>query len=266
MGEYQDAWHGPTDVSSTGGFPTTMADFQRSSNWYLAVNGRLPSIKTLANNATTCWLTPGNLDKGSYFGLNLLAPKRVRSIKLTASLNLGNIVARGQEDLTAESWEIWTKDVPDLKAGIESSDVSVWTRRALRGRVISTRIGDSALYEHSLVLAPTASGYRSIVDADAALESNVDGQLEILADIDDEEDDQILRKRALNQLSDVEDEDESQNIEEAGSTIVKPRALMPVDQEDIEEGTKIEGIRFISRDHKSQPVRICGFDIDGWIV
>lgn len=265
MEDYQAAWHDSSDPSVTGSFPSSMADFQRTSNWYLAVNGRHPSVKTLANNATTCWLTPGNLDKAAYFGLNLLGPKRVRSVKITASVNLGNIVGRGQEDLTAESWEVWTKDVPEAtRSGIDISDASIWTRRALKGTVTTTRIGDSALYEHSFVLTPGTSAYQDQgqPDSDTDDESRLGRQPEGLDD-EVEEVDQILRKRAL------EDETyEEENTEQPGISVKgrPPRALVPVDMDDIQEGSKIEGIRFISRDRKSQPIRVCGFEIDGWVI
>ena len=273
MQYYQEAWHDSSDPSIAGTFPSSMADFQRTSNWYLAVNGRHPSVKTLANNATTCWLTPGNLEKGAFFGLNLLGPKRVRSITLTASVNLGNIVGRGQEDLTAESWEVWTKDVPDARSGIDISEASIWTRRALKGGVSSTRIGDSALYEHSFVLTPSASAYQDLNQADSGVEEDdrLKRQADGLEDDDDmEEDDQILRKRSFDDNDDAgseEEEEEDDSIEQDIKVKPRgPRALVPVDQEDIQEGSKIEGIRFISRDRKSQPIRVCGFDIDGWVI
>lgn len=283
MEEYEAAWHDTSDPAFAGTFPASILDFQRSSNWYLAVNGRHPSPKTIAHNTTTCWLTPGALNKGSYFGLNLLSPKRVQNIKIVASSNLGNVVGKGQEDLTAESWEVWTKDVPaDLEADADLAP-STWSRRAIRGKVKSMRIGESTLYEHSFTLSPNAAAYQPVKNGNPDFEE--EGGRGTSGEDEEEEEgvDQVLRKRAFNDgdgeaeaeaggagtsRQEIEVEQTERDLSTTSKTpqAKAPRALQPMDLDDIQKGTRIEGIRFISRDRKSQPVRICGFDLDGWAI
>lgn len=191
----------------------------------------------------------------------------MRSIKIIGSANLGNIVGRGQEDLTAESWEVWTKQdeidqETDLNAGKAKGD---WSRRALSGKVESVKIGDSTLYTHTFALAPAAS-YESVtqpgtgeVDEDTTRSNRLNPE-----ENEDESDgdDQILRKRAPGTVE--ADEDIPENGEGFGSKT--PRALEPMDVEALLANEPITGIRFISRDRKSQPIRFCGFDIDGWVI
>lgn len=253
--EYQAAWHDASESATAGDFPTSVTDFQKTSNWYLAVNGRHPSLKTLQNNSTSCWITPSSIGKGSYFGLNLLGSRLVRNIKVIGSANLGNLVGRGQEDLTAESWEVWTKqdDEEDLTSDDDEAK-SGWSRRALRNKVSSVRIGDSSLYVHSFALAAASQ------DGDGATDEQRLVRQPIEED-EDEEDGQILRKRELvveepDQVIEAEGEDKTQ----------APRSFETVDVSALSDSEATVGVRFISRDRKSQPIKVCGFDIDGWIV
>lgn len=262
--DYRASWHDLSDSTIVGGFPTSAGEFQRTSNWYLAVNGRHPSLKTLQNNSTSCWLTPGSIDKGAFFGLSFLGPRPAHNVKMIGSANLGNIVGRGQEDLTAESWEVWTKqDEGDRKDREPREEKSEWSRRALKGKVLSTRIGDSSLYVHSFALAPlvaTQSPLQASNDKYVEARSNSD-----IAEQDEQSEvaDQILRKREMplreKELHDTIADDIYDRSKD-------PLPLESTDMSGLPGAAPLTGIRFISRDRKSQPVRFCGFDIDGWIV
>lgn len=266
MEDYRAAWHDSGDSATAGAFPASIIDFQRQSNWYLAVNGRHPSVKTLQNDSTSCWITPASIDKGSFFGLNFLGSKPVHIVKVIGSANLGNIVGKGQEDLTAESWEVWTKqdDDEDTLDSDTREDKNEWSRRALRGKVISVRIGDSPLYVHSIALAPLVNYHTSVP---AGNRENVHGQSSgqtVENGDESEEDEQILRKRDLH-IEEAESDEATHD--ETNDDREKPlRALEPTDTSILSEAAPVTGIRFISRDRKSQPVKFCGFDIDGWIV
>lgn len=236
-------------------FPPTLTEFQRQSNWYLAVNGRHPTAKTLATNATSCWTTPSNIDKNTFFGLQFLKARPVRTITLFGSHNLGNIVGKGLEDLTAESWEIWTHG----QLASPFKPPTDWTRRALDGKVQSSSIGDSNLYAHHFSLTSIA-GWESeqkseLSNDDLNGSGNQDGSAAGRDPIveGDSTDEQVLRKR---QIFDEADGAAQEASDSGGITKGTEVAEMP----------EIQGIRIVSRDRKGQAVRICGFDIDGWIV
>jgi hypothetical protein len=120
--EYERLWHEQATDSSA--LPTSFEEFKSFGNPYLAVNGRHPSHVLLKGDADlngTCWTTPTAPLKDDYFGLWFLGDegRNIKKMSIFGFQNLKNIVGRGEEDLTAESWEIWTLMV-DREGGEET--------------------------------------------------------------------------------------------------------------------------------------------------
>jgi hypothetical protein len=71
------------------------------------------------------------------------------------------------------------------------------------------------------------------------------------------EPDQVLKKRAL-------PEETVAKGEEAAA--VEKRQVMDVEQGQQEVEYTVRAVRLKSRDRKGTSVKICGFEIDGWII
>ena len=146
--EYETFWHVAADltnplatnaVTSThsmdSGFPSSLEECKYSSNPYLAVNGRHPSPLHADNGNGTCWLTPVAPLKDDHFGLRFFMPRDVKQVGMVGSKILGNIIGEGEEDLTAESWEVWTLNGDSVENLIANEEVWVSRMLSLSNRV-----------------------------------------------------------------------------------------------------------------------------------
>lgn len=237
LDEYLLAWHDHAAAlhaeDSTTVFPSTKDEFKFSLSWYAAVNGRHPTASSTLANAT-CWSSPSSPIKGDYFGLDFLRPQDLSEMTVVGSRLLGNLVGAGEEDLTAESWEVWSR--PDSLVGAESSSTEEveWIRRRLAGPVVSTKLGEGPFWRHTFQLAPLAIG-----DA-------IGGTLG----------------------AEFGEEDGAGDDADAGVFKVKPRQKRAAGLGSTSaDGTqKVGGIKFISRDRKSQRIRVCGWQIGEWVL
>lgn len=107
-------------------FPPTLEEFKYNTNPYLAVSGRLPLASDSMNGNGTCWTSPSVPLINDYIGLRFYQARDVRVISIIGSKMLGNIVGQGEEDLTAESWEVWT--LLDSQSGRTPEEEEEWVR------------------------------------------------------------------------------------------------------------------------------------------
>lgn len=273
----------PVDAS----FPASLASFVSTTNWYNSVNGQHPqnalASSLMAGNVahasnSTCWSSPSPPLKGDYFGLRFIAPLQVEEVGMYGSRALGNIVGQGEEDLTAESWEVYTL-APHLPGERE-----VWTRRRLQSPAIKNPAPDigGAHWHIQFFLEPlswaTSSSRRN---ADESASDDLNGDTAP----------NVLRKRTVPQEEDQGERGVQQHrlaaIQEQGARI----DLVKDGQEESEgllgkrqhpadgllglpaDGTEstnlnldppdhILGIKLVSRDRKGQTVRVCGWEIE----
>lgn len=227
-------------------FPASKEEFKFGLSWYAAVNGRHPDpSSTLANS--TCWLTPSSPVKGDYFGLNFLQPISLegKSVTLTGSKLLGNLVGAGEEDLTAESWEVWTKagsiggqrSRNGASGAEEASRETDWIRRKLQKPIDSQKIGEGPFWRHTFTLSPLPLESGSL-----SADETEDGALE---------------------------GDEHNNLDDDGGLFkvrARKRQLESSSAGTPDSGREVGSIKLVSRDRKSQRVRVCGWQIGDWVI
>jgi hypothetical protein len=166
--------------------------------------------------------------KADYFGLHFLKAIDLAAevdITVIGSRLLGNLVGAGEEDLTAESWEVWTRD--GTVAASSASEESEWTRRRLPGPVKSQKIGEGPYWRHTFQLVPISN------------------------------DDTLL----------ATDEEEADGVADDGdgdAGVFKQKRQLP--SSSAPEQQKVGSIKLVSRDRKSQRIRVCGWQIDDWVI
>ena len=154
------------------------------------------------------------------------------------------------------------------------------TQRRLIGRPVSVRVSSlSSLYKTHFSLVPlrqaSERGFARIIRPTRRSQEVQDYNADAEQWEEDahEDDQQVLHKRQILQpqgdgfhdaapAADGEDFSsgvfvENQEEEERRQMLNEPRS---------EASTQVRGIKLISRDRKSQRVKLCGWEIDGWSV
>lgn len=292
---YKDLWHStPASTDSTVFwdaevadhlgpeelFPPTLSDWKTSLSPYRAVNGRIPLTvnETLSDGRirssidATCWTSPIPPVTDSYFGLRFLIPRPVKSVILFASADLVNVVSADEEDLTAESWDIETLYQSDYEylqsspSAVATADSSVgWIKRSFLDFDFEQLAADSPYWEIRMTLAtsspldPSRKTGDSIQDDRWLYDEAQYGEF----DDGDDTDPNHIRKRAVrNEAFDAKLRPQDDAEQDArGSRISLEQAHKARKSSD-----PIVAIRFRSRDRKSSRIRICGWNIDGWVL
>ena len=275
IAEYEQLWQAPDPVEEDSAprsdivrFPATKEDFKYSLSWYPAVNGWHPSSGAGAAANATCWTTPSPPLKDDYFGLRFIEPLELddeTELYVLGSKVLGNIVGLGEQDYTAESWEVWTQAASSPSSSENRFAAGPWTRRKLVKPVQSARFGDSIYWKHAFQISSDTSVAASTEEEEEeeAAEGNI-------------EEAKVLKKRAMPDSDEDGSDDEGDALEVNEQRIVKRsvvanrrkavlvgEAARPVQNR---ENARIRALKLVSRDRKNQRIRVCGWQIDDWII
>lgn len=228
----------PTKSSARrrGIFPPDARTYSRKLSPFLAVNGKHPNWAMHNEGAgkksesSKCWHTPRNPVKGDFAGLLLLEPRDLRQVRILGSASFSNLVGLGEEDLTAESWEIWTLPYDEVDGPETASSSSArasgqaisasfnaaddrWVRRGFTDHAVSVPIGSTGYFEVTVTLTPYSHSdaaeearkvrEKRLIDASTSSSEDEQGGAENAEPLDDELSGERVKHLRKRQVEDI---------------------------------------------------------------